>query len=75
MHASANFSLSFRISYSPALMVVAGLLACIGCSVALLIFFYARARWTETLLQRFLCACLLASAATGMHFVAARVRR
>ena len=44
MHASANFNLSFRIVYSPAYMVVAGLLACIGCSVALLLFFYARVR-------------------------------
>lgn len=74
MHASANFNLSFRIEYSPGHMVVAGFLACIGCSVALLLFFYARARWIETLPKRFACACLLAAAATGMHFVAAKVR-
>ena len=72
MHYLGNASISnYTCVYTPVNVVGAALIAVAASTVALSLFFVARASWTSSWWKRALSAVVLAGAVSGMHWCAA----
>ncbi|KAJ5479275.1 hypothetical protein N7530_004784 [Penicillium desertorum] len=72
MHYIGQLGISnYRCSYHVANVVGSAIIAIVSSTAALGIFFRWRASWTDSWWRRGICACLLASAVSGMHWTAA----
>ncbi|CAG8909287.1 unnamed protein product [Penicillium egyptiacum] len=72
MHYIGQLGISnYRCSYHVANVVGSAIIAIFSSTAALGIFFRWRATWTDSWWRRGICACLLASAVSGMHWTAA----
>ncbi|KAF2399062.1 hypothetical protein EJ06DRAFT_563392, partial [Trichodelitschia bisporula] len=71
MHYVGNFGITNYKLYNPVGYVVGAAAIAICASVtALMLFFYFKEKWINSLPRRVVCACLLAGAVSGMHWVA-----
>ncbi|KAF1814551.1 hypothetical protein P152DRAFT_278803 [Eremomyces bilateralis CBS 781.70] len=71
MHYIGNFGINnYTLRNPPHFIIAADLIACFSCILALSLFFYFRERWINSISRRLLCACILACAVSGMHWVA-----
>ncbi|CAO1624124.1 unnamed protein product [Parajaminaea phylloscopi] len=69
LHYSASLSLpAWRVSYDPARLVVSIILAIVVSCVALTLFFRFRSHWDDSWWKRGLCAFLLGSGVSAMHW-------
>lgn len=69
LHYSASLSLpAWSVSYEPARLVVSVVLAIVVSCVALTLFFRFRSHWDDSWWKRGLCAFLLGSAVSAMHW-------
>ncbi|KAL9604935.1 MAG: hypothetical protein Q9219_000123 [cf. Caloplaca sp. 3 TL-2023] len=62
---------NYEVSYQWEYVLGAALIAISAATIALGVFFYLKATWTNNWWKRGLCASLLAAAVSGMHWVAA----
>ncbi|PWY99903.1 hypothetical protein BCV70DRAFT_217616 [Testicularia cyperi] len=69
MHYSASLKTNYAVIYSPALVTVSIVVACVAATVALVGFFRFRAQWEDSWWKRMLCAFILAAAVSGMHYI------
>ncbi|EST07067.1 hypothetical protein PSEUBRA_003524 [Kalmanozyma brasiliensis GHG001] len=69
MHYSASLKTNYAVSYSPALVAISIVVACVASTVALTGFFKFRAQWEDSWWKRMLCAFGLAAAVSGMHYI------
>ena len=69
MHYSASLKTNFAVIYSPALVTVSIVVACVAATVALVAFFKFRAQWEDSWWKRLLCAAILAGGVSGMHYI------
>lgn len=69
MHYSASLKTNYDVIYSPALVTISIVVACVASTVALVGFFKFRAQWEDSWWKRMLCAFLLAAAVSGMHYI------
>ena len=71
MHYVGNFGIVNYDLHNPVAHVVgAAAIAIISCIIALTLFFLQREMWINSLWRRIVCAIVLASAVSGMHWVA-----
>lgn len=71
MHYVGNFGISnFKLHFPAGYVVGAAAIAICASISALALFFYFKERWINSLPRRMTCACLLAGAVSGMHWVA-----
>lgn len=71
MHYVGNFGITNYHVRNPAQYVVGSAAIAIFASiVALSLFFYFKERWINSLPRRLICACILAGAVSGMHWLA-----
>ncbi|KAL8845949.1 MAG: hypothetical protein Q9221_008928 [Calogaya cf. arnoldii] len=61
---------NYHVSYSWPYVLGSALIAVTAATVALGVFFYLKQEWTENWWKRALCAALLATSVSGMHWVA-----
>lgn len=61
---------NYKCSYHVANVVGSAIIAIFSSTAALGIFFRWRATWTDSWWRRGICACLLATAVSGMHWTA-----
>ncbi|KAL8787578.1 MAG: hypothetical protein Q9213_002140 [Squamulea squamosa] len=61
---------NYYVSYGWPYVLGSAFIAVIAATVALGVFFYLKRNWTNTWWKRALCAALLASSVSGMHWVA-----
>lgn len=61
----ANYSVSYNLAY----VFGSAIIAVFASTIALGIFFYSTATWTDSWLKRGLCAALMAASVSGMHWV------
>ncbi|KAL9587131.1 MAG: hypothetical protein Q9203_003621 [Teloschistes exilis] len=61
---------NYNVSYDWRYVVGSAFIAIIAATIALGIFFYLKATWTNSWLKRATCASVLAAAVSGMHWVA-----
>ncbi|KAL8700546.1 MAG: hypothetical protein Q9201_005397 [Fulgogasparrea decipioides] len=64
--AISNYAVSYYWEY----VVGSAFIAAIAATVALGVFFYLKATWTNSWIKRALCASVLAASVSGMHWVA-----
>ncbi|GAC95278.1 hypothetical protein PHSY_002853 [Pseudozyma hubeiensis SY62] len=69
MHYSASLKTNYAVSYSPTLVTISIVVACVASTVALTGFFKFRAQWEDSWWKRMLCAFILAAAVSGMHYI------
>ncbi|SPO26093.1 uncharacterized protein UTRI_02367 [Ustilago trichophora] len=69
MHYSASLKTNYAVSYSPTLVTISIVVACIAATVALTGFFKFRSQWEDSWWKRMLCAFVLAAAVSGMHYI------
>ncbi|CDS00809.1 hypothetical protein [Sporisorium scitamineum] len=69
MHYSASLKTNYAVSYSPTLVTISIVVACVAATVALTGFFKFRSQWEDSWWKRMLCAFLLAAAVSGMHYI------
>lgn len=69
MHYSASLKTNYAVIYSPTLVTISIVVACVAATVALTGFFKFRSQWEDSWWKRMLCAFLLASAVSGMHYI------
>ncbi|KAL8930136.1 MAG: hypothetical protein Q9208_000753 [Pyrenodesmia sp. 3 TL-2023] len=62
----SNYTVSYRWEY----VLGAAIIAVMAATVALGVFFYLKATWTNTWAKKALCASVLAASVSGMHWVA-----
>jgi NO-binding membrane sensor protein with MHYT domain len=62
----ANYNCKYNIGN----IIGAAIIATFSATLALSIFFRWKAAWMDSWWRRFMCACLLAGAVTGMHWTA-----
>lgn len=71
MHYVGNFGISnYRLHFPAGYVIGAAAIAICASITALTLFFYFKERWINSLPRRLVCACLLAGAVSGMHWVA-----
>ncbi|MBE7179828.1 MAG: hypothetical protein INR71_01250 [Terriglobus roseus] len=71
MHYVGNFGITNYKVRNPAQYIVgAAAIAIFASVVALSLFFYFKERWINSLPRRLICACILAGAVSGMHWLA-----
>lgn len=71
MHYVGNFGISnYRLHFPAGYVIGAAAIAICASIAALTLFFYFKERWVNSLPRRLVCACLLAGAVSGMHWVA-----
>ena len=71
MHYVGNFGISnYRLHFPVGYVLGAAAIAVCASISALALFFYFKERWINSLPRRMICACLLAGAVSGMHWVA-----
>ena len=71
MHYVGNFGIVNYNLHNPVSHIVgAAVIAIISCIIALTLFFVQREMWINSLWRRVICAVVLASAVSGMHWVA-----
>lgn len=71
MHYVGNFGIVNYDLHNPVTHIVgAAVIAIISCIIALTLFFVQREMWINSLWRRAICAVVLASAVSGMHWVA-----
>ena len=71
MHYVGNFGISNYKVYNPVGFVIGSAAIAISASVcALSLFFFFKEKWINSIWRRIGCACLLAGAVSGMHWVA-----
>ncbi|KAL8737487.1 MAG: hypothetical protein Q9181_001617 [Wetmoreana brouardii] len=61
---------NYAVSYDWEYVVGSAFIAAIAATVALGVFFYLKATWTNSWYKRALCAAVLAASVSGMHWVA-----
>ena len=61
---------NYYCHYSLGFVIGAAIIAVCATNVALFVFFKMRANWSNNWWKRLLCACILAGAVSGMHWVA-----
>ncbi|SNX84571.1 uncharacterized protein MEPE_03280 [Melanopsichium pennsylvanicum] len=69
MHYSASLKTNYAVSYSPTLVTISIVVACVASTVALTGFFRFRHQWEDSWWKRMLCAFVLAAAVSGMHYI------
>ncbi|CBQ72505.1 conserved hypothetical protein [Sporisorium reilianum SRZ2] len=69
MHYSASLKTNYAVSYSPTLVTISIVVACVAATVALTGFFKFRSQWEDSWWKRMLCAFILAAAVSGMHYI------
>lgn len=69
MHYSASLKTNYAVSYSPTLVTISIIVACVAATVALTGFFKFRSQWEDSWWKRMLCAFILAAAVSGMHYI------
>jgi len=71
MHYVGNFGISnYRLRFPAGYVIGAAAIAICASIASLTLFFYFKERWINSLPRRLVCACLLAGAVSGMHWVA-----
>jgi NO-binding membrane sensor protein with MHYT domain len=71
MHYVGNFGISnYHLHFPAGYIVGAAAIAICASIAALILFFYFKERWINSLPRRLGCSCLLAGAVSGMHWVA-----
>ena len=71
MHYIGNFGIVNYDLHNPVSHIIgASVIAIISCIIALTLFFLQREMWINSLWRRVICAFVLASAVSGMHWVA-----
>jgi NO-binding membrane sensor protein with MHYT domain len=71
MHYVGNFGVSnYRLHFPAGYIIGAAAIAICASITALTLFFYFKERWINSWPRRLVCACLLAGAVSGMHWVA-----
>ncbi|KAL8662167.1 MAG: hypothetical protein Q9202_004923 [Teloschistes flavicans] len=61
---------NYNVSYEWRYVVGSAFIAIIAATIALGVFFYLKATWTNSWVRRATCAAILAAAVSGMHWVA-----
>ncbi|CCF48572.1 hypothetical protein NDA10_006039 [Ustilago hordei] len=69
MHYSASLKTNYAVSYSPTLVTISIVVACVASTVALTGFFKFRSQWEDSWWKRMICAFVLAAAVSGMHYI------
>lgn len=71
MHYSGQGGISnYMVSYRWEYVLGSAIIAVMAATVALGVFFYLKATWTNTWAKKALCASVLAASVSGMHWVA-----
>lgn len=71
MHYVGNFGITnYHVKSPPAYIVGAAAIAIFASTVALSMFYYFKEKWINSLPRRIVCACILAGAVSGMHWLA-----
>ena len=71
MHYVGNFGIvNYKLENPIAHIIGAAAIAIISCIIALTLFFLQKEMWINSLWRRIVCAIVLASAVSGMHWVA-----
>lgn len=69
MHYSASFKTNFDVHYKAVHVVFSIVLACLSATVALFTFFRLRAQWADSWWKRGMCALVLATGVSSMHYL------
>ncbi|KAF1988073.1 hypothetical protein K402DRAFT_40426 [Aulographum hederae CBS 113979] len=71
MHYIGNLGINnYNVNNPPSYIVGAAAIAVCASLCALSLFYYFKERWINSFPRRFLCACILAGAVSGMHWLA-----
>jgi NO-binding membrane sensor protein with MHYT domain len=71
MHYIGNFGTdNYDLYNRPACIIGAAVISMSACTFALTLFFHQKEHWINQWWRRWICACVLAAAVSGMHWVA-----